>query len=259
MAHTIAVLSQKGGTGKTTTVRTLADAFRRSGVRTLAVDLDPQGNLSDYFDLSPDVDPTVADVLSGRATAEEAIHEDIVPANLTLAEAELMLGGKMGRELTLRRALQKLPDEYEVILVDCPPSLGLLTVNALVAADRALLTAEAHYFALQGVEQAMEVVELARDGLNPKLALLGVLLNRADMRTVHSREALASLKQRFGDEVFDTAVRSSIAYAESAERAVSILDYRPDLGEDYVALADEVLGRLSGFAQARGELARIGA
>jgi chromosome partitioning protein len=259
MAHTIAVLSQKGGTGKTTTVRTLADAFRRSGVRTLAVDLDPQGNLSDYFDLSPDVDPTVADVLSGRATAEEAIHEDIVPANLTLAEAELMLGGKMGRELTLRRALQKLPDEYEVILVDCPPSLGLLTVNALVAADRALLTAEAHYFALQGVEQAMEVVELARDGLNPKLALLGVLLNRADMRTVHSREALASLKQRFGDEVFDTAVRSSIAYAESAERAMSILDYRPDLGEDYVALADEVLGRLSGFAQARGELARIGA
>ena len=259
MAHTIAVLSQKGGTGKTTTVRTLADAFRRSGVRTLAVDLDPQGNLSDYFDLSPDVDPTVADVLSGRATAEDAIHEDIVPANLTLAEAELMLGGKMGRELTLRRALQKLPDEYEVILVDCPPSLGLLTVNALVAADRALLTAEAHYFALQGVEQAMEVVELARDGLNPKLALLGVLLNRADMRTVHSREALASLKQRFGDEVFDTVVRSSIAYAESAERAVSILDYRPDLGEDYVALADEVLGRLSGFAQARGELARIGA
>ena len=259
MAHTIAVLSQKGGTGKTTTVRTLADAFRRSGVRTLAVDLDPQGNLSDYFDLSPDVDPTVADVLSGRATAEEAIHEDIVPANLTLAEAELMLGGKMGRELTLRRALQKLPDEYEVILVDCPPSLGLLTVNALVAADRALLTAEAHYFALQGVEQAMEVVELARDGLNPKLALLGVLLNRADMRTVHSREALASLKQRFGDEVFDTVVRSSIAYAESAERAMSILDYRPDLGEDYVALADEVLGRLREARQARGELARIGA
>jgi chromosome partitioning protein len=259
MAHTIAVLSQKGGTGKTTTVRTLTDAFRRSGVRTLAVDLDPQGNLSDYFDLSPDVDPTVADVLSGRATAEEAIHEDIVPANLTLAEAELMLGGKMGRELTLRRALQKLPDEYEVILVDCPPSLGLLTVNALVAADRALLNAEAQYFALQGVEQAMEVVELARDGLNPKLALLGVLLNRADMRTVHSREALGSLRERFGDEVFDTVVRSSIAYAESAERAVSILDYRPDLGEDYVALADEVLGRLSGFAHARGELARIGA
>jgi chromosome partitioning protein len=260
MAHTIAVLSQKGGTGKTTTVRTLTDAFRRSGVRTLAIDLDPQGNLSDYFDLSPDVDPTIADVLSGRCSAAEAIHEDIIPANLTLAEAELMLGGKMGRELTLRRALAKLPDDYDVLLIDCPPSLGLLTVNALVAAERALLTAEAQYFALQGVEQAMEVVELARDGLNPQLELLGVLLNRADMRTVHSREALTSLKQRFGDEmVFDTIVRASIAYAESAERAMSILDHRPDLGEDYVALADEVLGRLSGFSQARGQLSRISA
>ncbi|HWX75595.1 MAG TPA: ParA family protein [Solirubrobacteraceae bacterium] len=259
MAHTIAVLSQKGGTGKTTAVRTLTDAFRRSGVRTLAVDLDPQGNLSDYFDLSPEVEPTIADVLSGRASAAEAIHEDIIPANLTLAEAELMLGGKMGRELTLKRALAKLPDEYEMIMIDCPPSLGLLTVNALVAADRALLTAEAQYFALQGIEQAMEVVELARDGLNDRLELLGVLLNRADMRTVHSREALTSLRERFGDLVFDTVVRASIAYAESAERAMSILDHRPDLGEDYVALADEVLGRLSGFGAARGQLARIGA
>jgi chromosome partitioning protein len=257
MGHTIAVLSQKGGTGKTTTVRTLTDVFRRSGVRTLAIDLDPQGNLSDYFDLSPDVEPTIADVLSARASALEAIHEDIIPANLRLAEAELMLGGKMGRELTLRRALAKLPDEYEVILVDCPPSLGLLTVNALVAADRALLTAEAQYFALQGVEQAMEVVELARDGLNPQLSLLGVLLNRTDMRTVHSREALVSLKDRFGSDVFDTVVRASIAYAESAERATSILDYRPDLGEDYMTLADEVLGRLSGFASARGQLAKM--
>jgi chromosome partitioning protein len=259
MAHTIAVLSQKGGTGKTTAVRTLTDVFRRSGVRTLAIDLDPQGNLSDYFDLPPDAEPTIADVLAGRATAADAIHADIIAANLRLAEAELMLAGKMGRELTLQRALAKLPDDYEAILIDCPPSLGLLTVNALVAADRAILTAEAQYFALQGVEQAMEVVELARDGLNPQLSLLGVLLNRADMRTVHSREALASLRERFGEQVFDTVVRSSIAYAESAERATSILDHRPDLGEDYVVLADEVLGRLSGFAQARGQLARIGA
>jgi chromosome partitioning protein len=242
--QTIAVLSQKGGTGKTTTVRTLTDALRRTGVRTLAVDLDPQGNLSDYFDLPPDAEPTIADVLSGRATATEAIHEDLIPANLSLAEAELMLGGKMGREMTLRRALAKAPKEYELILIDCPPSLGLLTVNALVAADRALVTAEAQYFALQGVEQAMEVVELARDSLNPDLELLGVLLNLADMRTVHSREALTSLKERFGEQVFDTVIRSSIAYAESAERATSILDHRPDLGADYLALTGEVLERL---------------
>jgi chromosome partitioning protein len=257
MADTIAVLSQKGGTGKTTTVRTLADAFRRSGLRTLAVDLDPQGNLSDYFDIPPDAEPTIADVLAGRASAAEAIHEDLIPANLTLAEAELMLGGKMGRELTLRRALAKVPDEYELILIDCPPSLGLLTVNALVAADHALVTAEAQYFALQGVEQAMEVVELARDGLNEDLSLLGVLLNLADMRTVHSREALASLKERFGDRVFDTVVRSSIAYAESAERARSILDHRPDLGADYLDVAAEVLQRMPGLAPAGKRLAQL--
>jgi chromosome partitioning protein len=257
MSNTITVLSQKGGTGKTTAVRTLADALRRSGVRTLAVDLDPQGNLSDYFDLPPDVEPTIADVLSGRATASEAVHDEMIPANLSLAETELMLGGKMGRELTLRRALAALPDDYEVVLIDCPPSLGLLTINALVAADWALITAEAQYFALQGVEQAIEVVELARDSLNPKLALLGVLLNLADMRTVHSREALASLKERFGDQVFDTIIRASIAYAESAERARSILDHRPDLGADYVALADEILARIPDLTDARLRLAQL--
>ena len=255
MAYTIAVLSQKGGTGKTTAVRTLTDVLRRSGVRTLAVDLDPQGNLSDYFDLPTDIEPTIADVLSERASTGQAIHEDIIPANLSLAEAELMLGGKMGRELTLRRALAKVGEDYEVILIDCPPSLGLLTVNALVAADYALITAEAQYFALQGVEQAMEVVELARDSLNPRLELLGVLLNLADMRTIHSREALASLKERFGDQVFDSVIRTSIAYAESAERARSILDHRPDLGADYLALTREVLARLEGLDGASERLA----
>jgi chromosome partitioning protein len=257
MAYTIAVLSQKGGTGKTTTVRTLTDVMRRSGVRTLAVDLDPQGNLSDYFDLPTDVEPTIADVLSGRASAAAAVHEDIIPANLSLAEAELMLGGKMGRELTLRRALAQLADDYELILIDCPPSLGLLTVNALVAADRALITAEAQYFALQGVEQAIEVVELARESLNPRLALIGVLANLADMRTVHSREALASLKERFGEQVFEAVIRSSIAYAESAERARSILDHRPDLGADYLALAAELLARLDGMNGASKRVAAL--
>ncbi len=250
----IAVLSQKGGTGKTTTVRTLTDALRLAGLRTLAVDLDPQGNLSDYFDVPPEAEPTIADVLSGRAGLKDAIHADVVPANLSLAEAELMLGGKMGRELTLRRALAKAPAEYELIVVDCPPSLGLLTVNALVAADYALITAEAQYFALQGVEQAMEVITLARDSLNPELTLLGILLNLADMRTVHSREALASLREHFGKDVLDTVVRSSIAYAESAERAISILEHRPDLGADYLKVADELLARLGGMQAARKRL-----
>jgi chromosome partitioning protein len=244
MATTIAVLSQKGGTGKTTTVRTLADVFRRVGLDVLAVDLDPQGNLSDYFDVPADADPTVADVLAGQAKAADAVHNDVLPANLGLAESELILGGKMGREMTLRRALRELKRRYDVILVDCPPSLGLLTVNAVVAADYALVSTEAQYFSLQGVEQALEVIELAKENLHPDLEWLGVVMNIADLRTIHSREALAQLKERFGDKLFTSVIRASIRYAESAERGVSILDYRAELGADYLALAEEVLDRI---------------
>jgi chromosome partitioning protein len=244
MATTIAVLSQKGGTGKTTTVRTLTDVLRRLELRVLAVDLDPQANLSDYLDVDPEAAPTLGDVLAGRATPREAVHDGIIPANLGLAEAELVLGGKMGRELALRKALDQLRDDFDVILIDCPPSLGLLTVNALVAADYALLSAEAQYFAMQGVEQALEVIELARENLNPSLQWLGVILNIADMRTRHSREAYDSLRQHFADKLFDTTIRASIAYAESAERAHSILDYRPDLAVDYLNVADELLARI---------------
>ena len=247
MSTTLTILSQKGGTGKTTSVRTLADVFRRASIEVLCVDLDPQGNLSDYFDVPADTSPTVADVLSGQAKASEAAYEGVLPANLGLAEVELVLGGKMGRELTLRRALREVGPKYDLILVDCPPSLGLLTVNALVAADRALITSEAEYFSLQGVEQALEVVGLAKDSLHPDLDWLGVVLNIADMRLVHSREALRQLRERFGDKVFDSVIRRSIRYAESAERGVSILDYAPDLGADYLSLADEVLQRLGGF------------
>ncbi|MGZ4182165.1 MAG: ParA family protein [Solirubrobacteraceae bacterium] len=244
MAETIAVLSQKGGTGKTTAVRTLTDVFRRLDLRVLAVDLDPQGNLSDYLDVDPEAAPTIGDVLGGHAKAREAVHDGIIPANISLAEAELMLGGKMGRELSLKKALRELRGDYDLILIDCPPALGLLTVNALVAADYALLSAEAQYFALQGVEQALEVIELARDNLNPDLEWLGVVLNIADMRTRHSREAFDSLREHFGEKLLDTTIRSSIAYAESAERAVSILDYRPDLAVDYLEVAEELLARL---------------
>jgi chromosome partitioning protein len=248
---TITVLSQKGGTGKTTMVRTLTDVFRRIGLNVLAVDLDPQGNLSDYLDVAPDAFPTISEVLQGSAKIEAAIHDGVVPANLTLAEAELVLGGKLGRELTLKKALREVKDSYDLILIDCPPALGLLTVNALVASDYALLSAEAQYFAMQGVEQALQVIELARDNLNPELQWLGVILNITDMRTRHSREAFESLKTHFPDKLFEATVRSSIAYAESAERALSILDYRPDLGADYLDIAVEMLKRLGLPAAAR--------
>jgi len=254
MAQTIAVVSHKGGTGKTTTVRNLAEAFRRRGISTLAVDLDPQGNLSEYFDCGSLGGPTIADVLCGRSSARDAIRRDLIPADLALAEAEMVLGGKVGREVALRRALREVAGDYEVILIDCPPSLGLLTVNALVAATWALITAEAQYFAVQGVDQSMEVVELARETLNPQLLVLGVLTNLADMRTVHSRAALGSLRERYDEQVFGTVVRASIAYAESAKRATSILDHRADLAADYLALADEVLDRLPQLAAHGGDV-----
>jgi chromosome partitioning protein len=243
-ATTITVLSQKGGTGKTTTVRTLTDVLRRIGLRVLAADLDPQGNLSDYYDVPADVSPTIADVLAGQARAADAVHDGILPANLGLAEAELILSGKMGRELTLKRALRDVKRRYDLVLIDCPPSLGLLTVNALVAGDYALISSEAEYFSLQGVEQALEVVELAKENLHPELEWLGVVLNIADLRLIHAREALQQLKERFGERVFDSVIRRSVRYAESAERGVSILDYAPDLGADYLALADELLAKL---------------
>lgn len=256
MPETISVLSQKGGTGKTTTVRTLTDVFRRLGLSVLAVDLDPQGNLSDYLDVDPDASPTIGDVLSGRAKARQAVHSGIIPANLGLAEAELALGGKMGRELTLKKALREVAGDFDIVMIDCPPALGLLTVNALVASNHALLSAEAQYFALQGVEQALEVIDLARDSLNPDLEWLGVVLNIADMRTRHSREAFESLREHYDNKLFETTIRSSIAYAESAERALSILDYRPDLGADYLAVADEVLKRL-GLDEPRKPLRKL--
>jgi chromosome partitioning protein len=257
VAVTIAILSQKGGTGKTTMTRSLADVFGRIGLETLAVDSDPQGNLSDYFDTDPAVEPTLGEVLTGHAKAVDAIHNGVIPANLGLAEAELILSGKMGRELTMRNALREAKRRYDVILIDCPPTLGLLTVNALVAADWALLSAEAEYFSLQGVEQALEVVALASENLNPNLDVLGVVLNIANMRTRHARDTHRTLQEHF-PPTFETVIRRSIAYAESAERAVPILDYRPDLGADYLKLATEIFERLQ-LAERREQVARLAA
>jgi chromosome partitioning protein len=221
----------------------------------LPIDLDPQGNLSEYFDVDPDVLPTIREVLNGQAATSEAIHGGMIPANLSLAEAELALGGKIGRELTLKDALADAQREHEFILIDCPPTLGLLTVNALVAASHALISAEAEYFSLRGVEQVLEVMELARRWLNQDLTWLGVVVNIADLHTLHARETVRALRDGFGPKVFDTVIRRSIRYPESAQRGLSILDYRPDVGGDYVKLANELLARL-GEEEARE---RVGA
>jgi len=252
-AHTIAVLSQKGGTGKTTLVRSLTYVLRRVGMEVLPIDLDPQGNLSDYFDVERDAFPTVRELLVGEARICDAVHKGMIPATLSLAEAELALSGKIGRELTLRRALSEARRQYDFILIDCPPALGLLTVNALVAASHALISAEAEYFALRGVEQVLEVVKLAREWLNGALDWLGIVVNIADLRTLHARDAWNRLSDSFGPKLFDTVIRKSIRYPESAQHGLSILDYRPELGGDYMCLANELLARL-GEEEARERL-----
>lgn len=157
-----------------------------------------------------------AKVLAGQNTAMDAVHNGVIPANLGLAEAELMLAGKIGREMTMRNALREPKRHFDVILDHCPPTLGLLTVNALVAADCAILSTEAEHFSEQGAEQAMEVIGLARENLNPDLDLLGIVLNIADMRTKHARATLDALRESFGDKVFDTVIKRSIVYPDSA-------------------------------------------
>ena len=174
----------------------------------------------------------------------DSIHNAVIPANLGLAEAELMLAGKIGRELTLRSALRDPKRHYDVILIDCPPTLGLLTVNALVAADRAILSTEAEHFSEQGAEQAIEVIGLAKENLNPDLELLGIMLNIADMRTRHAQTTLEMLRDEFGDLVFDTVIRRSIVYPESARAGKPIYEYRKPKAIDYARLTVEVLERL---------------
>lgn len=244
MATTLAVLSQKGGTGKTTLTRSLAEGLSLAGLEVLTVDADPQGNLSEYYGVPADAFPTLGEVLTGTESALDAIHADVLPANLGLAEAELILAGKMGRELTMRNALQGVAPNYDFILIDCPPTLGLLTVNALVAADRAILSTEAEHFSEQGAEQAVEVIGLARENLNPGLEILGVLLNIADMRTRHARETLAGLRKQYGSMVFETVIRRSIAYPESARAGQAIFEFDRKRSIDYARLTVEVLERL---------------
>ena len=256
------IANQKGGVGKTTTAVNLAASLAQHGSRVLVIDLDPQGNASTALDVEHHVGvPSVYDVLVDDRPLAEVVRPAgempglyCAPATIDLAGAEIELVPVVARELRLARALKAYDtSNLDYVLVDCPPSLGLLTVNALVAADHALISSEAEYFSLQGVEQALEVVELAKESLHPDLDWLGVVLNIADLRLIHAREALQQLRERFRDRLLDTVIRRSVRYAESAERGVSILDYAPDLGADYLALADELLARL-GFEDERTRL-----
>jgi chromosome partitioning protein len=244
MAETIAVLSLKGGTGKTTTVRTLADVFRRIGLDVLAIDLDPQGNLSDYFDVPPDASPTVADVLSGDAKVKAAAHDGIVPASPILAEVERSLSGKMGRELVLRKALKDARKQHDLILIDSPPALGLLTINALVAAGAVIVPTEARFFSLQGLQMLQESIEEITY-LNPRLAILGILLSKLDRRLREERAVAEYLRDRWGGLVFRTEIGTNSKILEAGSAGTSVFRYTgaERAAEMYLALAREVVER----------------
>ncbi len=252
-ARTIAMVNQKGGVGKTTSSINLGAALADYGRRVLLVDFDPQGALSVGLGINPNaLEKSVYNVLmSARLDPHEVIHETavdnihVMPANIDLSAAEIQLVGEVAREQVLARALAKVADEYDVILVDCQPSLGLLTVNALTAAHGVIIPLETEFFALRGVALLVETIEKVQDRLNPSLAIDGILATMFDGRTLHSREVIASVVDAFGDTVFDTVISRTVKFPDATVAAEPITSFAPNhKGADaYRRLARELIAR----------------
>jgi chromosome partitioning protein len=247
VARVIAFANQKGGVAKTTTTLNLGVALKERGLRVLAVDLDPQGNLTMSQGMNPDaVERSMFDVLVHRLPIHEVIHEaevDVAVSSLDLAGAELALSGMIGRERALEKGLVPARGDYDYILIDTPPSLGVLTVNALVAADGVIVPVQCEYLSLRGLVQLENTLTMIRENLNPAVQIIGILPTMYDRRTLHSREAIEILEENFGDLVFKTRIRKTIRYAEAPVRGTSVLKYDPagPAAEAYRELATEVL------------------
>jgi chromosome partitioning protein len=246
-ATVIAFANQKGGVAKTTTTLNLAVAFKERGLRVLAIDLDPQGNLTMSQGLNPDeIERSMFDVLVHRVPIEEVLHRgevDLAVSSIDLAGAELALSSMIGRERALEKALVSVRGKYDYILVDTPPSLGLLTINALVAASGVIVPVQCEYLSLRGLAQLENTLEMVRENLNPEVRIEGILPTMFDRRTLHSREAIEILQENFGELVFNTRIRKTVRYAEAPVRGQSILGYDPsgEAAEMYRDLAKEVL------------------
>jgi len=252
-ARVIAMVNQKGGVGKTTSTINLAAALAEYGRKVLLVDFDPQGALSAGFGTNPhELDLTVYNVLMDRkvdirdaiqATGIENI--DLLPANIDLSAAEVQLVNEVAREQVLDRALRKVSDDYDVILIDCQPSLGLLTVNALTAAHGVIIPLIAEFFALRAVALLVETIEKVQDRINPRLEVDGVLATMYDARTLHSREVLGRLLEAFGDKVFETVIKRTIKFADATVAAEPITTYAATHpgAEAYRNLARELISR----------------
>src|SRR5712691_3384346 len=246
VAKVIAFANQKGGVAKTTTTLNLGVALSEKGLRVLAIDLDPQGNLTMSQGFNPDeIERSMFDVLVHRVPIHEVIEEaevDLAVSSIDLAGAELALSSMIGRERALEKALQPVLGEYDYVLVDTPPSLGLLTINALVAADDVIVPVQCEYLSLRGLVQLENTLSMVRDNLNPDVAIMGILPTMYDPRTVHSREAVEILEENFGDLVFATRIRKTIRYAEAPVKGNSVLKYEPagTAADAYRDLAKEV-------------------
>lgn len=251
MQRTFAIVNQKGGVGKTTTAANLGAGLAERNQKVLLVDIDAQANLSAHFGCSvddTDDGATMYDVLRHGVPLSDIIVEvderlSLAPAGLLLSAADLELGGVIGREQLLRKALQPVVDSFDYVVIDCPPSLGLLSLNGLVAASKVIVPVQSEFLALHGVRQLLDTIDQVRSAYNPALTVGGVLLCLHDSRRRLARTVADTVREYFGDLVFKTVVRTNVALAEAPARGTSIFKYdaRSTGAEDYASLSEEVL------------------
>ncbi|MDX6638803.1 MAG: chromosome partitioning protein [Solirubrobacterales bacterium] len=246
-AEVISFANQKGGVAKTTTTLNLAVAFAESGHDVLVVDLDPQGNLTMSQGIDPDkVERSMYDVLVHHIPIRDIIQKreiDIAVASIDLAGAEIAMSAQIGRERSLEKAFKAIEDDYDFICIDTPPSLGLLTVNALTASDKVIVPVQCEYLSMRGLVQLQNTLEMIRENLNPRVRIEGILPTMLDSRTVHAKEAVEILEENFGELVFKSRIKKAIKFAEAPVRGASVLKYDPkgNAAGYYRELAQEVL------------------
>ena len=246
-ARVIAFANQKGGVAKTTTTLNLAAAFAEEGHRVLCIDMDPQGNLTMSQGIDPEtLDESMFDVLVHDMPIRQIIQHceiDVAVSSIDLAGAEIAMSMKIGRERSLDKALKVVRADYDFICIDTPPSLGLLTVNALTAADKVIVPVQCEYLSMRGLAQLQNTLQMIRENLNPDVDIAGILPTMVDTRTLHAREALEILEENFGDRVFGARIKKTVRFAEAPVKGMSVLKYDPNgqAADSYRRLAKEVL------------------